>query len=150
MEKLQILNRKQIKPILSYFEEQFGFKGKLDYVFLQNKKDKIFIINRDVERVDLSKMRVNSIGMYFAKFEKGGIRLSIEGSQLVGPGSKKNVFEADKEQVKNWLAGEDIKIEVDYRGFVIFKHNKDFFGCGKFKEGKLLNHFPKARRISSL
>jgi len=35
-------------------------------------------------------------------------------------------------------------------GFVIIKHNKDFFGSGKFKDGRLLNFLPKIRRLKEV
>ncbi len=146
MQNLKILNKKQIKLILKKLEAQFGFKDTLDFVFLQNREGKIFLINKDIAKVDLSKLRINSIGLYFGKIEQDELRLSIEGSQLIGKKAKKNIVELNSQQLKQWLKGEDIE-NNKHQGFVIIRHNKDFLGTGKAKQDKILNFVPKARRI---
>ncbi len=146
MQNLKILNKKQIKLILKKLEAQFGFKDTLDFVFLQNREGKIFLINKDIAKVDLSKLRINSIGLYFGKIEQDELRLSIEGSQLIGKKAKKNIVELNSQQLKQWLKGEDIE-NNKHQDFVIIRHNKDFLGTGKAKQDKILNFVPKARRI---
>ena len=148
MPQLQILNSKEIKEILKLIEKQWSAKLKPDYAFLRNNKNRIFIINRDVSKIDFSKLRINSIGMYFCDLENG-IRLSIEGSQIVGPKAAKNIVEINESQVKQWLKGEDLEVNGNYSGFVIIKHNDDFLGTGKFKENKVLNYVSKSRRIKT-
>ena len=149
MPELKILNNKEIKEILKLIEYQWGAKLKLNYAFLKNNKNRIFIINRDVSKIDFSKLRINSIGMYFCDLENG-IRLSIEGSQIVGPKAAKNIVEINESQVKSWLKGEDLEVNENYSGFVIIKHNDDFLGTGKFKDGRVLNYVSKSRRITSV
>ena len=105
---------------------------------------------RDVDKIPREGLRVNSLGLYVAEVKGDQLRLSIEGSQLIGPIAKRNVHEIDKEQLKEWFQGKDIKIEKEYEGFVILKHNNDFVGSGKFKEGFILNFVPKARRIMEM
>lgn len=146
MPQLKILNKKEIKQILYSMEKQFGAKVKLDYGFLK-KYNKIFLINKDISKIDLSKLRINSLGLYFCEIFDG-IRLSIEGSQIIGPKATKNVVEINEEQAKKWLKGEELEIEGDYSGFVILKHNNDFLGNGKYKDGKILNYVAKERRIN--
>ncbi len=146
MQNLQILNKKQIKVILYLLEKQFGFKGDLDYVFLQNKERKIFIVNKEIENLNLDKLRINSVGLYFGKLEKDGLRLSIEGSQMIGRKAYKNVVEINEKQVKEWLSGQDLTIK-NYSGFVLIKYKNNLLGCGKAKEGKILNFVSKVRRI---
>lgn len=85
--------------------------------------------------------------MYIGEFKKGELRLSIEGSQLIGPHAKKNVVELDRNELRQWLRGEDLIKEVKEEGYVIMKSNNDFVGCGRVKEGKILNFVPKARRL---
>ena len=149
MPQLKILNSKEIKEILKLIEDQWGAKLDLNYAFLKNKKDRIFIINKDISKIDLEKLRVNSIGMYFCEIDRKGIRLSIEGSQIVGPKATKNIAEINEEQEKQWFKGQDLDIDGDRFGFVLVKHNNDFLGTGKFKENKILNYVSKSRRISS-
>ena len=150
MPQLKILNSREIKEILGQIESQWKAKLKLGYAFLRNNKNRIFIINKDISKIDLSKLRINSIGMYFCEADKIGIRLSIEGSQIVGPKAAKNIVEINEEQAKKWLKGEDLEIKGDYSGFIILKNNGDFLGTGRFREGKILNYIGKERRISSL
>src|SRR3989344_6353952 len=132
MQGLKILNSREIKEIYGLIEKQWGAKIKLDYGFLKNQKNRIFVISKDISEIDLSKLRLNSVGMYFCEFDSFGIRLSIEGSQIVGPKAAKNVVELDEEETKKWFKGEDIEKECsDCRGFVILKHGNDFLGSGK-------------------
>ncbi|MEA3430498.1 MAG: hypothetical protein U9R08_04455, partial [Nanoarchaeota archaeon] len=79
---------------------------------------------------------------------KKGIRLSIEGSQLVGPKAQKNIAKINNEQAQKWIRGEDIKIKQEFEGFVIIKHETNYIGSGKFKEGTILNFVPKVRRLN--
>ena len=149
MAELKILNNKEIKEILKLIEERWGAKLKLDYGFLQNNKNRVFIISKDIAKIDTSKLRLNSAGMYFCEIDKKGIRLSIEGSQIVGPKATKNIVELNEEETKRWFKCEDLEKECeDCGGFVILKHNNDFLGTGKYSNGKILNYVGKGRRVN--
>src|SRR3989344_6111163 len=122
MENLKFLNKKESERILDLIKEQFGIKKlELDYGILMNREGKIFLISRDVNKIDLSKLRINELGLYVARL--------------------------DKEIVFPWLNGNDITCDKEFNGFVIIKNKDDFLGTGKFKEGKILNYIPKERRI---
>lgn len=146
--KLKFLNSKEIKEILKLIKEQWDVELKLDYTFLKNNKNRIFIVNRDISKIDLSKLRINSVGMYFCEIDKHGIRLSIEGSQIIGKKAVKNVVEINEEQTRQWFKGEDLEIEGNYSGFVILKHNNDFLGSGKYNDSKVFNYVGKSRRVN--
>ena len=165
MQNLKILNGKEIKIILSLIEKQWGAELKPNYAFLQNAKNRVFMVNKDISKINMEtrenrrfsvsqkskisvKLRINSIGMYFCEVDKIGTRLSIEGSQIVGPKATKNIVEIDEGQAKKWLKGEDLEIKGNYSGFAILKYNNVFLGTGRFKEGKILNYVGKERRIS--
>ena len=139
---------RELKKFLRRIEEQYGkvpaFFKKLAFV---QGKEKIYLVTRDIENLDLESIRINSIGLYIAEIKKEQLRLSIEGAQLIGPTATKNVCELSTEQLKRWFKGEDIKIEGSYEGFAILKHGKDYVGSGKYKEGYILNFVPKARRL---
>jgi len=147
MENLRILNKKDIKRILNKLKEQFEAEIDLDYAFLKNKDDKIFLVSKDLVKIDLSKLRIDRVGLYFCKIEKNGIRLSIEGSQLIGDKAKKNVVKLDKEQMKEWFSGEDIDIRGNFDGFVIIKYEDDFLGSGRYSNNIVYNYVPKSRRF---
>lgn len=159
---LKILNSKEIKEILNLINQQWDYNEKLDYAFLRNetlkqkrfenpvfKKNKIIIANKEIFNLDFSKLRINSLGLEFAAIEKSGeIRLSIEGSQIIGKKAKKNIAELDEQEIKQWLKGEDVEKQLDAKGFQLIKYKNYFCGTGKYKENKLLNFVPKERRLN--
>ncbi|MBU4284590.1 MAG: hypothetical protein KJ968_05785 [Nanoarchaeota archaeon] len=147
MLELKILNRKKIKEILALIKEQWGADFSSELVFLMNDKGKIFLVNKEVFDLPLEKLKINSIGLYFGELKNNELRLSIEGSQLIGKDAKQNLIEINEKQAMQWLKGQDIDIKGNYHGFVILKHKNDFFGTGKYKDGKVLNFVPKARRF---
>ncbi len=151
MPELKILNNKEIKKIYELIEKQWNIKIKLNYGFLRNNKNRIFLISKDISKIDLSKLRLNSVGMYFCEIDDKGIRLSIEGSQIVGPKAEKNIIELNEDEVKKWFKGEDLEKECkDCKGFVILKNKNDFLGTGKYTNGRILNYVGKTRRISAI
>ena len=150
MPKLAFLNKKETKQILSQIEDQWGAKLQFGaHALVKNTNNRIFLVNDEIANVDISKLNINSMGIYFCDLEHM-IRLSIEGSQLVGPKATKNVLEVTEEQMKHWLLGEDMDIDEAFNGFVIIRHKNDFFGCGKYTKGKLLNYVGKERRVSAV
>ncbi len=171
MKNLKILNSKQLKPIKQLLKQQFDADFDFSpYATLISPKDKIYIAQKDIftnSNLDLDKLRINSIGMYFAHLKNNELRLSIEGSQLVGPIAKKNIIEINKEELNQWIQGIDLDAhhpnpptthpslpnktnqnnKLTNNTFIIIKHNKDYIGCGKLKQNKILNFVPKTRRI---
>ncbi|HIH43285.1 TPA: hypothetical protein HA246_06610 [Candidatus Woesearchaeota archaeon] len=159
MQNLKILNSKETKEILSVLESQYGTDYSLllkSYVLLMNKDNKLFIVNKEFALLDTSKVRINSLGMYIGELHNNQIRLSIEGSQLLGKNAKKNVFELSKDREREWLRGKDIEVVYENTGFLIMicknegeKHSEDFLGAGKVKDNRLMNFVSKNRRIAS-
>ena len=113
------------------------------------KFNKIFIVNRDISKIDLDKLKINNLGLYFGELNKGELRLSIDGSQLVGPKAKKNIVELDKGETKLYMRGFDLERKTKEKGFMLIKHNNDFLGTGKANGEKIFNYTPKERRINA-
>ena len=147
MQNLKILNSKEKKEIQSILKKQFGYKEKLTYTLLKNEKGKLYCINNEFASIDLSKLRINTIGLYFARQVDNTIRLTIEGSQIIGKNASKNIIELTKDEMLDWLKGNDLIKDINNNEFIILKHKNDFLGCGKCKEGKIFNYVPKGRRI---
>ncbi len=144
--QLKILNAKEMKQIYAALEKQFGFSGKLDYGFLfSERKDRLYIANKEVFEIDLRKINLSSVGMYFGEFKDGEIRLSIEGSQIIGPKATKGVVEIP--DYKEWMAGNELEHKGDEKGFVIIKCGDDYLGCGRAGNGKISNFVGKVRRV---
>ncbi len=87
-------------------------------------------------------------GIYFGRIESDGIRLSIEGSFLVGPRATKNVVELDDEGALQYLSGEDIEIlDKNLHGWVILRWGYYYLGTGKAVNGRIHSYVPKERRL---
>ncbi len=147
--QFEILNSKAVKKIMQELNSQFGFEEKLDYAFLLSKKDKIMVINKTVDLLDHEKLRVDAIGLYFGKYYNDGFRLSIEGSQLIGPRCTHDVIDLDMDQKHAWFRGEDIELDNE-NGFVILKSGDDYLGCAKVKNFHALNSVPSARKLKTV
>lgn len=85
------------------------------------------------------------MGIYFGKIERDGIRLSIEGSFIVGKVAKKGVIELAEEDAIRWMSGEDIEAKV--KGYCILKWGQYYLGCGKGNGKVVKNYVPKDRRL---
>ena len=146
-DRYNILNSKETRKIVDKVKEDYGIKEiDLDYIFVR-VKDKLFTASNDFNK--LSTERIHNFGLFFARIVDGGMKLSIEGSQMIGNYATKNVAEIDFENIKKWIAGYDVPVD-NGDGFVIVKHNKDFFGCGKARDKVLMNSVPRERRIYTL
>lgn len=143
------LNGKETKEITKWLEQNFEADLNLDYYFFKNEGGKVYIVNKELSDIDLTKLRIDSLGLYFCTEMDDGYRLSIEGSQIIGKYAKKNVLAIDDEEMIRWLKGEDLTAN-DINGYYIVKHNKDFVGCCKIKDGRVLNYVPKARRVKTV
>ena len=154
MESLTPLASKDLKEFYKLLEKQYGFTEKLDFLWFRNEKQKIFIMSRDLVRVNFENVRINSLGLYFAQLKDGTLRLSVEGSRIVGPKSSR-VIDLNASQITAWIKGEDVELlpeQVNEDAFFIVRSGKDYFGSGKVSVEKsmLFNYYPKARRISEL
>ena len=168
-----ILNTHDVREITNYLVQHWGLKqkdAKLNYVYLTNKKNKLFLMSRGlgklVESDDLQNqnLRVERVGTYFGEQTDSGLRLTIEGSALIGLLATKNVIEITNDELKEWWAGKNIvkeldtkKEEVTEEGYLIVSYRNpktkklDFLGSGRYKSingtWQILNYVPKIRRI---
>ena len=92
------------------------------------------------------------MGLYIGRNDRGKIRLSVEGAQIVGKSAQKNICEID--DVWNFLRGFDVSptkmIKCDDNEYVLVKYKTDIIGVAKLEGGTLKNILPKARKITSL
>ncbi|ASJ03763.1 hypothetical protein A3L09_07295 [Thermococcus profundus] len=114
--------------------------------------DLVYLIRGNHQKVYARKpcpLEIKSDGwLYFGRIESDGIRLSIEGSFLVGPKATKNVVELGDDMARRYLAGESVEIEnKELHGWVIVKWRSYYLGSAKAKEGRLINYVPKERRL---
>jgi NOL1/NOP2/fmu family ribosome biogenesis protein len=142
---MNIMNSKEKKELHKLVESQFGISFDKEKVFLSTNKEKVYMLNRDLERIDFESLRIDHMGLYVGKFQIDGFRPSIEGSQLL-KGATKNVLDLKIEQKHAWMRGEDLDVFGDER-IVLVKSGEDFLGAGKVSKNRLLTGVPKARRL---
>lgn len=163
MRHINFLNSKESKEIAKKINEQWDADFKFDDFVVRTTKDKIYIVSRDLENVDFKQYNIEMIGLYIAHIsDKGEIRLSIEGSEIIGPKAKKNIIDIGKLS-KLWMSGQDIPFKTNCSGMVIIKDKEDYLGSGKVmlkevnvfdEQGNkktemqqmILNFVPKTRR----
>ncbi len=143
------LTTSEKKKITEQLNNQFGIKEINAQLFLFGK-EKIRLYTGALSREELIQMdkelRIENIGLYFAKQENDGFRLTLDGVQLFKREITKNIIELNDIQAKEWLKGYELDIKTD-RGWKILKHKNEFLGCGKSTEQKITNFVPKERRI---
>jgi NOL1/NOP2/fmu family ribosome biogenesis protein len=146
--KLEIMNRKQSKKMLAFLQNQFGYRNELDYALLTSHKGKIYFVNKEIFDIDLSKLRIDTIGLYFGEIiNNSQIRLSMDGCQMIGPYCTKGIVEIDEKQARRWILGEVLEYETQYNQFILIKYKNDYLGCGKANGKEIFNFVSKSRKI---
>ena len=150
MPKLKILSSRELKVIGKAFLDSWGIDVKLNslgYAYLLSSRHKVYAVTKEISRIDLSQLKIDTMGTYLFYWDGKVLRLSIEGSQIFGHMAKRNVVDIDDKT--SWLQGVDIPFEAqEHDGFVIVRSGDDYLGCGRYKGGRLLNYIPKNRTIS--
>ena len=154
MNQLKILNSKEKKEIEKKLDEQFGVNN-VHGILAMRGKERIFFYSGSFNEEDIREIEkiafIERIGVYFGKVEEkiDEIRLSIEGSQILGNQIKKNIFEIPDDEIENWMKGRELNIKTGKRGFLIMKYKNNFLGTGKASEEKIGNFIPKNRRLKN-
>ena len=154
MQQLAILHTREVKTIKDALYKQFNYFLKEDYAYLQNDKQRVFIITKEVANIELKNLKIDKLGLYFGEIMKNGeFRLSKEGTQVLvreaqeHDGRLTNTVHLSPVQVKEYFQGHDLEIDLGTESkLVILFYNKDTLGCAKYKEGKILNFLPKIHR----
>ena len=149
---LTILNTREVKKIKDALRQQFGHAFQEDYAYLQNDNNRVFIITKDVQQLELKNLKIDKMGLYAGEVMRNGeFRLSKEGAQLLvreaqvlGVGLK-NTIELSEAEVKEYFSGNDLDYEGEDRS-VLLLYQGDTLGWAKLKDGKILNFLPKIHR----
>ncbi|VVB77695.1 Ribosomal RNA small subunit methyltransferase F [uncultured archaeon] len=139
------------KKIIEQLNKQFGIT-QIPQLIIQFGKEKLRLYSGNLSKEELyyldNEIRIENIGLYFAKWENDGIRLTLDGVQLFRNQITKNILELDEKQANDWLKGNDLDIKTDY-GWKILKYKNEFIGCGKSTGERITNFMPKERRVKS-
>ncbi|MEM2115440.1 MAG: hypothetical protein QW524_00530 [Candidatus Woesearchaeota archaeon] len=141
---MKFLKKKDKERILSEINNYFGSSFWCDDLMYLTKNDKIYLVSKDVRIVDLSKFNVRNAGLYFGQIMNDGIRLSVEGSQLIGKTATKRILEAD-ENILQKLKFDKELIDLE-NGYYLVRFRGFFLGCIFIKSKTFYNYIPKARR----
>jgi NOL1/NOP2/fmu family ribosome biogenesis protein len=123
------------------------FDANLDLEFEINNKGRVWAENKHV-----FKLEMNSVvrkGLYFGFMEHDGLRLSMDGTFLVGPKAKKNVLQINREEMTEWLRGYALEKKAP-KGYLVLKYEEHYVGCGKSNGERIWNNVPKERRIRNI
>ncbi len=156
--KGEFLNKKRLKKINEKLKEYYNSTFSLEENFFILRGKDLYIISRDLLLLeDFESLKDVSSGLYVGElYEDNFLRLSVEGTQILGEKASKNVLELDDCDWKQWMMKMNIKSEKfkSYKkAFYIIKHknkstNKyDYFGVGLIKEDTLYNYIPKNRAV---
>ena len=139
-----------LREINRELERVYGVKLPKDLEYFR-RKEKIYGIKKEKlkEIFEIEGLKIDNIGIRLLNIERDGIRLTIEGAQLIGRDAKRNVLKINKDIAEIFLAGEDVEIEeaFDYP-YVIVRYKNDILGVGRIIKGNILRpYIPKERRI---
>ena len=149
---IHILSQHETQQILEKLQEQFGI-NEIPGILLRIGQERIFLYQGSLSEKEIKEIEntiyIERLGVYFAKEQEDGIRLSIEGAQILKEQINKNIFEINDEQLDSWMKGNELNISLGKRCFVIMKYKDDFLGTGKASENKITNFIPKSRRLKN-
>jgi NOL1/NOP2/fmu family ribosome biogenesis protein len=146
---METAGAKDIKHLEAILKRQWGAGLQIRGHLHINSEGRVFSVSEDFARLDTQGLRIETIGLYIGRLVPGGFKLSIEGSQLLGPYANQNVTELCDEEFSDWMRGLDVGKAGQSPCFQIIKNKAEFFGCARHTNGRLLNLVPKERRIRS-
>ena len=145
---MKILSKKQIRELMNLLDKQFGFNHELDYIFIKDSRD-YYITNKSLGKINFNSLNVKRIGIFFGKLIDNNFILSIEGSQIIGRSSNKNIIDVDAEEIKSWFKGMNLRKSLD-NGVYLLRYKNDFVGTCKVINNELINSLDKSRRVFKL
>lgn len=152
MINLKILKKSEKREIENQLKGRFGIQ-EIPGTLIMKGKERLFLFSGNFDKKEIRKLEnilwIERIGVYFAKFVDGTVKLSIEGVHFLKSQIKKNIFELEETQVEDWMKGQDLQIKTGKKGFLAMKYKDDFFGTGKASEEKIGNFIPKSRRLKN-
>ena len=153
MQKLTILNGKEIRSLQEKMRNQFGFAFKKEYAYLLNEKNRIFMVSPDIVKVKMEHLIIDRVGLYIGELWNDVFRLSKEGAEFLGLEAAKekvellNTVDLTKEEVEEYFAGKDLTQDLGKaQKLVLLRYEGDVIGCAKYTENKIFNFMPKSRR----
>ena len=150
MNQLKILSKQEKQDLEKELEKQFGIKS-IPGIIVRRGEERLFLFTGNLVARQIKQLEkiipIERVGVYFAKWVEGGVRLSIEGTQILSSQIKKNIFELNSKQAEDWMKGRELNIKSEKQGFLAMKYKEEFLGTGKASAEKIGNYIPKSRRL---
>lgn len=150
----RILNSRERKELIERLSERYGYSGEFTHIVFRNTDGKHYLANRAMEEYLNEGLYIERVGVYMGQDQHGEFRFTIEGSQFIGPHATKGIVTITPAQRDQWMLGNDIL--MDQAGqeelqqiFYLVRCGEDWLGCGKAKNGTLLNYVPKERYVGA-
>ncbi len=144
---MKLLRRSGKKDLFQRIDKDYNCNsaeilGKLP-LFMDGENN-VYLVTKDYDKVKLEDFRIKGAGLLIGYLSRGFI-FTVEGSQLIG-NSVKNIANLDSKQIKEWVKGKDIRINLN-NGLYIVEHKNDFYGSGFVLSGVLKNELDKLRLV---
>ena len=137
--------------ILKYLRDRFSIQKKIFSNYSFNiKGEKIWIVYKDVLEKNLDGLNIESVGLLFGRYFKRQERFkpTTNALQIFGRYATKNIVELNEKEKDMYIKGYDLEKKLNLEeGYVIIKFKNDILGCGLYRNGKIKNQIPKARKI---
>ncbi len=145
--EMRFLNSRERKHFFAALKEQYGYEGSTEYLVFENGQNKFYLLNQSAAVIDWDGVRPKHAGLYVANQMHEELRLTMDGAQLLSNDCSHEKIVLTGEQQEQWMRGEDVATEQEDTPFSIVMCGEDVLGCGKIKDGYLLNYVPKGRWI---
>ncbi len=151
--KITFLDKTKKRKLLKEFEKQYNITN-LPYLIIQTGKDRYRIYSGSLSKEELNEMakttNIELIGTHLCKIQEGKIRLSFDilNTQEIKNQITKNIHEIKDDEVKKWMAGENLETEKEFATqYIIIKNQNNILGIGRKINNTIQNYTPKERRI---
>lgn len=148
---IHILNSGEKKRFIEELKERFGIE-ELNYMLIEAGKEKIRGFSGSLSREEILELndmvRVELVGLYLARKEPFGVRLSVDALHLLKEQIVKNVIDINEGEFELWIRGHNLEVNFE-EGVYAVRFGGDFVGSGYLKNGKLYNYIPRERQVRS-
>lgn len=145
--KIDFAKSGEKKEILKEIKGKYSIPA-LPYLLLRLGKDRIYGFSGHLSREEILEIsnlaNIEMLGLYLINI--ADYRLGFDATQVLKNKIGSHILDINDEQLKKWMAGEDLEIKSE-KGIFVVRHENDFLGCAKSTGERILNHVPKERRI---
>ena len=151
IKNVKFLSNSEKDNLNRIFIESYGVRiNTTDFEFFVTAKEKVWVTTKKAKIMVKKLPNPIYMGLMIGKLKTNNkIKLSIEGSQLIGNEANKNIIEI--ENCTDYIFGGDPiivrKISVENHSFPLVKCSNYYLGSvGYISENKVINLFPTSRR----